>query len=216
MIFDLDGTLLNRDESLKKFISWQYNVLHPHLGHIPKEEFCSRFIELDDRGYKWKDFVYKTLIQQFNIKEITEMELLNHYISNFHSYCVPFSNLLSMLEQLKKLSLSLGIISNGRGQFQMDNIVSLGINDYFDSILVSEWEGMKKPDPRIFEKALRQLKIKPEEAIFIGDHPTNDIMAAKAVGLKTIWKKDDYWPAPAADYVIDDLAEIPSLIANLN
>ncbi|MER2006476.1 MAG: HAD-IA family hydrolase [Psychrobacillus sp.] len=212
VLFDLDGTLLNREESLKKFISWQCNVLHTHLGHVPKEKFCSRFIELDDRGYKWKDFVYKTLIQEFNIKDITEMELLNHYITNFHSYCVPFSNLLSMLDQLKKLSLSLGMISNGKGQFQMDNIVSLGIRPYFKTILISEWEDMKKPDPRIFEKALRQLNVNAEEAVYIGDHPINDIIAAKNVGLHTIWKRDIYWPDANADYTIDNLDEIPFLL----
>lgn len=216
VIFDLDGTLLDREKTLAKFISSQYDEFHAHFSHISKKDFCSRFRELDNRGYNWKDYVYTSLIREFNIESISQKDLLNHYIENFHTYCVSFPNLLSMLEQLKKLSLSLGIISNGRGQFQMDNIISLGINNYFNSILISEWEEMKKPDPRIFEKALRQLKVDAEETIFIGDHPTNDILAAKNIGLKTIWKRDDYWAAPSADYVIDDLAEIPHLIANLN
>ena len=214
VILDLDGTMLNRDESLKRFISSQYDELHTHFDHIQKEDFCTRFIELDNRGYTWKDFVYASLIHEFNIQSISQQELLNHYITNFHTYCVPFPNLISMLEQLKKLSLSLGIISNGKGQFQMNNIISLKINTYFDTILISEWEEMKKPDPRIFEKALRQLSVKAEEAVYIGDHPVNDIIAAQTVGLKTIWKRDEYWPAPSADYVIEDLAEVPLLINN--
>lgn len=50
-IFDLDGTLLNRDESVKIFIDKQYDRLHKLLGNIPKEKYVKRFIELDNRGY---------------------------------------------------------------------------------------------------------------------------------------------------------------------
>lgn len=45
-----------------------------------------------------------------------------------------------MLEELKSSNFLLGIITNGYGQFQMDNIKALGIEQYFDVILVSEWE----------------------------------------------------------------------------
>lgn len=58
VIFDLDGTLLNRDASLQKFIEGQYERLNKWIGHIPKEEYTSRFKELDCRGYVWKDKVY--------------------------------------------------------------------------------------------------------------------------------------------------------------
>lgn len=71
------------------------------------------------------------------------------------------------------------MITNGFGQFQMDNLKSLQIEKYFDVILVSEWEGIKKPDPRIFNKALNILNVQPNEAIFVGDHPENDVLAAK-------------------------------------
>lgn len=51
VLFDLDGTLLNRDESVKMFIERQYDRLYKLVGHIPKEKYMSRFIELDNRGY---------------------------------------------------------------------------------------------------------------------------------------------------------------------
>lgn len=41
----------------------------------------------------------------------------------------------------------------------MDNIKALGIEKYFETILVSEWEGVKKPDPQIFNRALEQLNV---------------------------------------------------------
>ncbi|SFC58109.1 putative hydrolase of the HAD superfamily [Bacillus sp. OV322] len=215
VIFDLDGTLLNRDASLKKFIDGQYERLNKWIGHIPKEKYTSRFIELDCRGYVWKDKVYQQLAGEFDITGITWEDLLQDYISQFKNSCVPFPNLISMLEKLRSNNLVLGMITNGKGQFQIDNIRALGIKKYFETILVSEWEGIKKPDPQIFKRALEQLNVSPNESIFVGDHPKNDVNAAQNAGMKGIWKKDFQWNNVEADFIVDDLAELPSIIENL-
>lgn len=216
IIFDLDGTLLNRDESVKKFIDNQYERLNKWVGHIPKEKYTIRFIELDSRGYVWKDKVYQQLVAEFEITGVNWEDLLQDYISEFKHSCVPFPNLISMLEDLRKGNLLLGIITNGYGQFQMDNIKALGIEKYFKTILVSEWEGIKKPAPKIFKKALEQLKVLANESIFVGDHPENDVKAAQNVGMKGIWKKDFQWESVKADITVDDLTELPLIIKNLN
>lgn len=215
-IFDLDGTLLNRDESVKMFIDRQYDRLHKLIGHIPKEKYVTRFIELDNRGYVWKDKVYQQLVNEFDFVDITWEELLQDYISEFKNNCIPFPNLIKMLEELKSNNLLLGMITNGYGQFQMDNIMALGIDKYFDVILVSEWEGIKKPDPRIFIKALEKLNVSANESIFMGDHPENDVIGAKKVGMKGIWKKDLQWDNVDADYIVDDLMELPLIIEKLS
>lgn len=215
-IFDLDGTLLDRDESVKKFITDQFDRLKEFLDHIPQETYIKRFIELDHRGYVWKDKVYQQVVKEFQIKGITWQELLEDYISMFKNNCIPFPNLIPVLEALKGKDLQLGIITNGKGQFQMDNIRALGIEKYFDIILVSEWEGIKKPDPRIFMKAMAQLNLKAKQCIFVGDHPENDVNAARNVGMIGIWKKDLEWDNVDADYIIDDLALLPSIIKKFN
>lgn len=61
VIFDLDGTLLDRDSSIHKFILEQYERLENKLGHIGQAEYASRFIELEKNGYVWKDEVYLQL-----------------------------------------------------------------------------------------------------------------------------------------------------------
>ena len=77
-------------------------------------------------------------------------------------------------------------------------------------------EGLKKPDPQIFKKALNQLQVTPSESIFVGDHPENDVKTAKNVGMKSIWKKDFQWDNVDADFVVDDLAELFSIIHKVN
>lgn len=211
VLFDLDGTLLDRDKSVTDFISSQYRRLYHYLNHISEETFTTRFIELDNRGYVWKDKVYQQMVEQLNINLRWEF-LLDDYITMFKHSCVAFPNLIPMLDELQVKAISLGIITNGKGQFQLDNIKALGIENYFKTILISEWEGVRKPDPLLFEKALRKLHIQPHECIFVGDHPKNDIQAAHNVGMKTIWKKNKHWQYTEAEYRINDLGEIPAII----
>lgn len=216
VLFDLDGTLLDRDKSVELFINQQYERLYELLSHIPKEQYVSRFIELDNRGYVWKDKVYQQLIDEFNISSVTCEELLQDYLDEFKHHCVGFPHIHEMLEELKNNKIALGMITNGYGHFQMDNIKALNIKKYFDVILVSEWEGIKKPNPKIFMNALEKLNIEPSESLFIGDHPENDVKAAQNVGMKGIWKKDNQWNDVKADATIVDYLELPLIMKNLS
>ncbi len=216
VLFDLDGTLLNRDKSVELFINQQYERLYELLSHIPKEQYISRFIELDNHGYVWKDKVYQQLIDEFNISSITWEEFLQDYVEEFKHHCVGFPHIHEMLEGLKNNKIALGMITNGYGQFQMDNIKALDIEKYFDVILVSEWEGIKKPNPQIFMNALEKLNVEPSESVFIGDHPENDVKAAQNVGMKGIWKKDNQWTDIEADAIIDDYLELPLILKKLD
>jgi putative hydrolase of the HAD superfamily len=91
----------------------------------------------------------------------------------------------------------------------------LGIKTYFETIIVSEWEGVKKPDPLIFKKALEQLNVSPDESIYVGDHPENDVSAAQKAGMRGIWKKDSQWGSFETDFIIDDLAELPLIMERI-
>ncbi|WP_226670113.1 HAD family hydrolase [Metabacillus litoralis] len=215
VFFDLDGTLLDRDESVKQFIFQQYNRLSSHLGNINVEEYVNRFLQLDNHGYVWKDKVYEQLVQEYKIEGITAGELLEDYLTYFQDHCIGFNHLHELLEILKKKKYKLGIISNGFGTFQMNNIKALKIKGYFDKILISEIEGVKKPDPRIFKKGLSALNVCANESIFIGDHPENDIIAPSNLGMKTIWKKNHQFDHVQADYIIEDLMEVHEIVSNL-
>lgn len=215
VIFDLDGTILNRDDSLIAFANQQYNRFHKELGHVPKNVYISRFRELDNRGYVWKDKVYQQLTKEFLITGLTWEYLLNDYLIHFQNSCIPFSNLLNMLDELKREKVLLGIITNGKCKFQMNNIKALGIESYFETILISECEGIKKPNHEIFQKALHKLDVLASESVFVGDHPINDIKAAQDVGMNAIWKRDEEWKNVKTDFTINNLIEIPLILKSL-
>ncbi|WP_163582395.1 HAD family hydrolase [Gracilibacillus saliphilus] len=212
VLFDLDGTLLDRDSSINIFAKNQYNKYYKALQHVDKDLYINRFIELDNRGMVWKDKVYQQLVKEFSITDLTWKELLDDYISRFCYSCKPFSNLHQMLNRLKNMNIKLGMITNGKGTFQRDSINALEIDKYFSIILISELEGIKKPNPKIFEKALQHLQVQPNECFFVGDHPENDINAAKRVGMHTIWKYTSDVTCDSADFIIADLKEIPIIM----
>jgi putative hydrolase of the HAD superfamily len=216
ILFDLDGTLLDRQASLKDFVEQQYQRVTQFLGHIPPADYVTRFIELDAYGYVWKDQVYQQLIAEFQVSGIFWAELLKDYMSHFHHHCRGFPGLEKMLQTLSDQDYLLGIITNGPGPFQMQTLEALGLQQYFATILISGTEGVKKPDPQIFQRALDRLSLIAQEAIFVGDHPQIDIEAAQKFGMKAIWKQTNYWSSClSADATCEELSELPTLIKQL-
>ncbi|MEK4063666.1 MULTISPECIES: HAD family hydrolase [unclassified Paenibacillus] len=208
VLFDLDGTLLDRESSLVSFVRDQYER-YPQFQSVPKEKFLQRFVELDQHGYVWKDKVYQQLLEDFSIRELSWAELLNDYLHGFQGHCIGFPNLMSMLTTLKANGIKLALVSNGYGQFQYDNFQALGISPLFDEVLISEWEGLRKPDPAIFLRALTKLGVKAEETLFVGDHPENDIRASRAAGLRAAWKQSTQFSTDVeADVIFEDLKEL--------
>ena len=213
VLFDLDGTLLNRDASVDQFIAVQYDRLTAHLSHIPKINYVTKFIEIDDRGHVWKDKVYQALVTEFEIEGISWQALLDDYETQFQFHCVPFHFLVEMLNLLKQQGYLLGVVTNGFGKFQTRSIEGLGIQNYFDVILISEVEQVRKPQLEIFQRAMNRLGVSAQDSVFVGDHPEADILGAKRANMRTIWKRTSYWTeAKEADAIIDELHEIPLIL----
>lgn len=211
ILFDLDGTLLNREESVRSFIQDQYKRYKPYLGGVTEETYCSRFIELDNNGYTWKDRVYEKLVEEYQLP-VTSVELLDDYLLHFRKHCKSFAGMLEMLEALKARGYQLGMITNGRTSFQLSNIRALGIEAYFDTIVISEEEEVKKPESTIFQRALERMDIKAHEAIFVGDHLINDVKGAKDIGMRAVWKKREEETEKTEDVSIYSLLNLLSVV----
>jgi len=186
LLFDLDQTILNRNESLNRFLNWQINFMQLVPRKL-KESFIQRFIELDDNGRVWKDQVYGQLIQEFKTTNYSTDELLNTYIQDFNKFSVAFDQAEQTIQSLHQKGYTLGLISNGKSPFQEHNFYALGLQEYFSILVVSEAIGLRKPEPEIFLYTCQQLNCAATDCIFIGDNPTADIAGAKNVGMRTIY-----------------------------
>lgn len=97
----------------------------------------------------------------------------------------------------------------------------IGIDDLFDVVVNAEEVGRMKPDPLPFSSALQKVGGKAAETVHIGDHPRDDIVAARDFGLRTIWMNwqqknwdQSRYGAPA-DAEIQQLSELPTLLQRL-
>ena len=216
LLFDLDQTLLNRHESLLRFLDWQVNFLQLVPQHL-KAEFIQRFITLDDHGQVWKDQVYTQLIAEFNITTFSMEALLQNYITDFNKFCVAFEQVPETIQQLHAAGYRLGLISNGKSPFQEHNFYALGLTEYFSCVIVSEAVGLRKPDPQIFHLACERLNCQPADCIFMGDHPEADIRGAKNAGMYVIYfHPTTTSDVPWADASIQHYAALPQVILHLN
>ena len=209
VIFDLDGTLLNRDATLRAFCNAQCEKFQLPLT---TDKFVERMATLDDNGYVRKEIVYAQIAAENEFSKELELLLFEDYMNHFQDFSVPFEGLHETLGELKQQQFRLGLITNGRHAGQQASIEALGIEAYFDVILISESAGLAKPDAAIFEHALMSLNVMAHESCYVGDHPINDIEAARNVGLMTIWKRNQQYIDGIADEVIDTLPEIITIV----
>lgn len=98
----------------------------------------------------------------------------------------------------------------------------LGINGFFSAVIVSEGVGWRKPHETIFNQALRMLHVKPEETVFVGDSPREDIEGAKGVGMRTVFVSSGFNTltelekcGAKPDLVVQDLEEICNRLPDL-
>ncbi|MCI4365943.1 MAG: HAD family hydrolase [Thermoplasmata archaeon] len=99
-----------------------------------------------------------------------------------------FSDARRCLEELRGQGRRLGVISNSRGESHVREILARrGIAEFFDTVVSSGTEGISKPDPEIFRRALARLSVPPSESFYVGDLAFTDAKAAAAVGLHSVW-----------------------------
>lgn len=115
-----------------------------------------------------------------------------------------------------KEQFKLGLVSNFTyAPVVYASLRKVDINKFFNTVLVSDENGWRKPHKRIFQDALKKLKVTAKQAVFIGDSPLEDIKGAKAAEMKTVFVpsqfysfKDLYESRQKPDFIVGDLYEI--------
>lgn len=112
---------------------------------------------------------------------------------------LPFSDAHSTLEILCRKGYKLGIIANQNPGLEK-RLDSWGLRQYFEVIAASAEIGYAKPDREIFVRAFKLAGCTAQESVMIGDRLDNDIIPAKAVGMKTVWIKNGLAKYQNADF----------------
>lgn len=95
---------------------------------------------------------------------------------------VPRNDAIATLKQLKMLGFKIGLISDCTYEIPLiwDKT---SFSQHFDSVIFSCNVGIKKPDPRIYHLACRDLKVKPKNCLYIGDGSSRELSGALRVGM---------------------------------
>jgi putative hydrolase of the HAD superfamily len=191
VLFDLDGTLYDRDALAVALFAEQYAAFATELRGVSRERFLRDVHAMDDHGHGLKETGYPV-----------------------DRHCKPDADARSTLEELRRRGLKLGIVTNGPSEMQRHKLALLGLEHEFDAVVVSGEEGVRKPDEEIFRRALARCGIAAHEALFVGDHPVADIAGAHGAGLRAVWRFVPYWPPVIPDVPrIRALSEVLALLA---
>ena len=214
IIFDFIGTLTNvKNYSLETSKTKLYMAIVEAGFNISAESFLEAYSQSHE---KYRIVRYQELVEVTNAIWISEALNRLGFKTNPEdtriktAVTVFFEDYLDSLELrpyvkklLDKVSIEykLGLISNFTyAPVIYAGIKNLGINQFFNAILVSEEVGWRKPHTKIFKEALRRLEATAKETVYVGDSPLEDIKGAKAAGMKTVF-------IPSQFYSLENLRE---------
>ena len=229
ILFD-SGRVLNRPRTGHWFMPPNF------FKYVDKNKFSTLdVICIEKAFYKGDEYFHKHpliltekeelehFIEFYNIlaKELPELEIREEHILEIAKDTVynddKFEFFEDVFEVIPKLSqlFKLGLVSDTWPS--LDRVFrNAGLRDYFSSFVMSSVLGVLKPHELMFNTALSELSIKPEEAIFIDDNIVN-VEAAIKLGMQgiVILRGDEL--KEATDILcIDDLSELEELLANYN
>lgn len=122
----------------------------------------------------------RLIAEKIGVSETDAERAANHVTSDMREYIERSKKTLTRLGT----RYPLGLISNFTGNLELI-LMEFGMRSLFDSVTESFYVGYSKPAPEIFLAALKKQAFPAAECLYVGDNPKNDIIPAKALGLRT-------------------------------
>jgi putative hydrolase of the HAD superfamily len=209
VLFDLDGTLLDRKGAHARFMLDQAARFAGELPGVSPQAYLEVAVRFDRNGVAARKESFPQIGRELALSDELTHRLMSDYRARFPATCNLFPGVHETLDALRRAGLRLGLITNGSTLIQGGKLDAVSIRPKLDTILISEVEGVHKPDVAIFRRAAERLSTAPERCVFVGDNPENDIRGAKSAGMRAVWIRDGWWDEPAeADEVIDRVPEL--------
>lgn len=234
IIFDLDNTLVeinNRleyaHEKVAQMSFERYGVYGPTSMKLMLDidlKFSLKGINSSPIFYDrhgWFKEYFKILGISVDKNDIGEY--VNLYWHSVHEIIKPMLHAAKVLKELKK-NYKIGVMtdSDGAKTIKLERFHKSGLQDFVDVFMTSDDSGVNKPNKKFYSKILKELDVKPEECVMVGDKPQVDLIGANKLGMRTIWIKYGYWTSQQGntkfdyvDYEIMDLIQILKIIRGL-
>lgn len=206
ILFDLDGTLINTNNLIVK--SFQY-AFKKHLNLD---------MDYDNIVKHFGEPLMHTMAMYDAENPHQLISVFREYNEEMHDELVEgFEQVNETLNELKNLGIKLAVVTSKRKDMSYRGLKLFNIFDYMDVIVTPEDTEKHKPEGEPVLKALEMLKLKPEEAIMVGDS-ANDILCAQNAGCLSCLVKYTALPLEdmlkyKPDYAVDRLWELIDIVS---
>ncbi|MCR5485796.1 MAG: HAD family hydrolase [Clostridiales bacterium] len=218
VVFDLDHTLFDRYATLAEIM--KDFVVHFDVSEGMTAEKAAELITYADKHFVhfgW-DRILAYLTEKGMFKTAPSLSEYSEYLLDmFTKIAVPYPFTKPTLKMLRENGIKTGLITNGRGEVQRAKLRLLGLDDgCFDEIIISGEFGKRKPSPEPFLAMAERLGFKPEELMYVGDHPIFDVDASRKAGYIPVWvMTTGTWVYPETekpDIRIENVSALPEII----
>jgi putative hydrolase of the HAD superfamily len=221
IIFDLDNTLLDFIKMKQFAVKAAITAMNEAGLNVDEEKAYQDIIDLYvDKGWENQQ-VFDDYLNQ-TVGEVSNKILaagIVAYRRAREAILVVYPNVNKTLIKLIKMGIKLAVVSDAPSREAWMRLYYLNLHHLFDPVLTYDDTGVRKPSPKPFQMALDYLKVKPEEALMVGDWPERDVVGAKQIGMKTIFARygDTFGTIDSgADWEINDIYEVVAIIKELN
>jgi len=122
---------------------------------------------------------------------------------------------IKWLLKLKSNVAGLGLVTDGDTEAVEGVLSHTGLNGLFDAVTTSEAVGSYKPDARIYRAALKALKAKPSESLFVSDSAL-DLQGAADLGIGSAWIRRNLFPdlakPPASSLTLSRIEDVDQIV----
>lgn len=222
IIFDLDHTLFDRYATLRE-VAKNLRFKLPVNPNLSDSDIADIMISADKlKVHRGWDEMERYIFEETPLfsKKLEKYSYQNFILEQFHNIAVPFEFVKPMLEKFKADGYKLGVITNGRPGLQEKKINMIGLDGVFDEVIIGGQYGCPKPSIKPFLMMAERLKTSPNEMLYVGDNPINDVDASRKAGYIPVYVNTvGRWSIPEipqCEYQIETLKELPKLIDKLN
>jgi putative hydrolase of the HAD superfamily len=222
VLFDLGGTLVDE----RDYAGWT-EVARRFLLDFDADELAHSFMEVErefdaeprpfGREAALLVFWRRTLSRAAQ-KDVPE-NIAEKFLAALKESPAPiqlFSDTRRCLDHLKKEHRALGVVSNSTSEARVRQILDqVGILDYFARVVSSGTEGVEKPNPEIFHRAVQRLGVRSGETLYVGNLAHTDAKAAQAAGLHAVWLNREGWGFGEDPPEITSLLEVPLYVRRI-
>jgi HAD superfamily hydrolase (TIGR01549 family) len=184
VLFDLDDTLYDQRSWLAGAWATVAKAARPY--GVDPEALLRALVEVAAEGSDRGKIIDRALAGVG--AEGVPIAALVHAFNSYDAPALPcYPGVVEMLADVRS-RVPVGLVSNGRPRIQHSKLLSLGLAEAFDVVVMSDAMGRqyRKPHPAPFRAALESLDVPAKRAVYVGDRPQTDVAGANAAGMRAI------------------------------